>query len=88
MIDESAAFLPIWMVLSAAFGFFVGEACGGQARLRKYLEQANADLRDQIKNAQPCTPTLLCELNQQRRVINDIHKRVVAVTKGLEKRTS
>ena len=28
------------------------------------------------------------ELKQQRRVINDTHKRVVAVTKGLEKRAS
>jgi hypothetical protein len=88
MIDEAAAFLPIWMVLSATFGFMIGEAYGDQARHRKCLEQANADLRDQLQNAQPCTPTLQCELNQQRRVINDIHKRVVAVTKSFEKRTS
>jgi hypothetical protein len=88
MIDESAAFLPIWMALSATFGFMIGEAYGDQARHRKSLEQANADLRDQLQNAQPCTPTLQCELNQQRRVINDIHKHVVAVTKSLEKRAS
>jgi hypothetical protein len=88
MIEESAAFLPIWMLLSAAFGFMIGEAYGDQARYRKCLEQANADLRDQLQNAQPCTPTLQCELDQQRHVINDIHKRVVAVTKTLEKRAS
>ena len=87
MITESAAFLPIWMVLSAAFGFMIGEAYGDQARHRKSLEQANADLRNQLQNAQPCTPTLLCELNQQRKVINDTHKRVVAVTKSLQKPT-
>jgi len=46
MIDESAAVLPIWMLISAAFGFMVGEALGGQARVRKYLEQANDDLRE------------------------------------------
>ena len=88
MIDESAAFLPIWMVLSAAFGFMIGEAYGDQARHRKCLEQANDDLRDQLRNAEPCTPTLQCELKQQRRVINDIHKRVVAVTKSLENQAS
>jgi hypothetical protein len=48
MIDESAAVLPLWMLLSAALCFMLGEALGGQARVRKYLEQANDDLRDQL----------------------------------------
>ena len=85
MIEHPADFIPIWMVLSAAFGFFVGEAYGDQARHRKCLEQANADLRDQLQNVHTCLPTIQSALDQQRRVINDIHKRVVAVTKGLEK---
>jgi DNA invertase Pin-like site-specific DNA recombinase len=88
MIEESQDFLPIWMLLSAAFGFIAGEACGGQARLKKYLEQANADLRDQLQTAQSSTPDLQHALDQQRRVINDIHKRIVAVTKSLEKHPS
>jgi hypothetical protein len=88
MIDESTAFLPLWMVISAAIGFFVGEACGGQARLRKHLEQVNADLRDQLQSNQPGAPPLQRALDQQRHVINDIHKRIVAVSKGLEKRPS
>ena len=53
MIDESAAVLPLWMLISATFGFMIGEALGGQARVRKYLEQANDDLRDQIQEAHP-----------------------------------
>jgi septal ring factor EnvC (AmiA/AmiB activator) len=65
----------------------IGEALGGQARVRKYLEQANADLRDQLQEAQPGTQTLQRALDQQRRVINDIHKRIIAVTKGLQKPT-
>ena len=88
MIDESAAVLPLWMLISAAFGFMVGEAVGGQARVRKYLEQANDDLREQLQAAQPTPSTLQQELSQQRRVINDIHKRIAAVTKGLQKPTS
>ncbi len=88
MIDESAAVLPLWMLISATFGFMIGEAVGGQARVRKYLEQANDDLREQIQEVQPGAPDLQRELGQQRRVINDIHKRIVAVTKGLQKPTS
>jgi len=85
MIEQSADFIPIWMVLSAAFGFIVGDALGDQTRHRKCLEQANEDLRDQLQNAQPCSTNLQHALDQQRRVINDIHKRIIAVTKGLEK---
>ena len=87
MIDESAAVLPIWMLLSAAFGFMVGEAVGGQARVRKYLEQANDDLREQLQAARPEVSHVQQELTQQRRVVNDIHKRILAVTKGLQKPT-
>jgi hypothetical protein len=85
MIEQSADFIPIWMLLSAAFGFLVGEACGDLARHRKCLEENNADLRDQLQQAQSCTPDLHHELAHQRKIINDIHKRVLAVSKGLEK---
>jgi hypothetical protein len=88
MIDESAAVLPIWMLLSATFGFMIGEAVGGQARVRKYLEQANDDLREQLRAARPEASHLEQELTQQRRVINDIHKRIAAVTKGFKKPTA
>jgi hypothetical protein len=88
MIDESAAVLPLWMLLSATFGFMIGEALGGQARVRKYLEKANDDLREQLQEAQTGAPDLQRELGQQRRVINDIHKQIIAVTKGVQKPTS
>jgi hypothetical protein len=88
MIDESSAVLPLWMLLSATFGFMIGEAFGGQARLRKYLEQANEDLRDQLQKAHPGEAPSCQELHRLRGVIHDIHKHVVAVSKGLEKRPS
>ena len=88
MIDESAAVLPLWMLISAAFGFMIGEAVGGHARVRKYLEQANDDLREQLEAAQASPSTLQQELSHQRHVINDIHKRIVAVTKGSQKPAS
>ena len=88
MIDESAAVLPLWMLISAAVGFMLGEALGGQARLRKYLEQANQDLRKQLQQVWPAPSNLQQELTQQRRIINDIHKRIVTVTKGPKKPAS
>ena len=88
MIEESADFIPIWMLLSAAFGFFIGEAFGDSRRHRKCLEQDNEDLREQLQNNPYDTTNLRSALDQQCRVINDIHKRVIAVTKGLQKPAS
>ena len=85
MIEESADFIPIWMLLSAAFGFLIGEAFGDSRRHRQCLEQANEELREQLQNNPSNTTLLRSALDQQRRVINDIHKRVLVVTKGLEK---
>ena len=88
MIEESADFIPIWMLLSAAFGFLIGEAFGDSRRHRQCLEQANEELREQLQNNPSNTTLLRSALDQQRRVINDIHKRILAVSKGLEKPAS
>lgn len=88
MIDEATAVIPFWMILSAAFGFFAGEACGNYFRHRKCLEQANADLRHQLQKAGAGQEPLCREMKRLRGEINDIHKHVLAVSKGLEKRPS
>ena len=88
MIDESAAVFPLWMLLFAIFGFIVGDAFGDSTRHRKCLEQANEDLRDELEKTRSREEPLERELKQQRGVINDIHKHIVAVSKGLEKRPS
>ena len=88
MIEESTAIIPIWMVISAGFGFLIGETFGDSRRHRKCLEQENEDLREQLQNNPSNTTNLQSTLDQQRRVINDIHKRVIAVTKGLQKPAS
>ena len=67
MIDESAAVLPLWMLISATFGFMIGEAIGGQARVRKYIEKANEDLREQLQKAQPGAPGLGMRLQRATR---------------------
>lgn len=88
MIDESAAVLPAWMLFSAAFGFMIGEALGQNFRHRKYLEEANEDLREELEKARASEAPLHRELKQQRGVLHDIHKQVLAVSKALQKHTS
>ena len=88
MTENPADFIPIWMIMSAAFGFIVGEAFGDSSRHRKCLQQANEELRDRLQEATTDTEPIHRALKQQRGVINDIHSRLVAVSKGLEKRPS
>ena len=88
MIENSADFLPISMLLSAAFGFIIGDAFGDSRRHRKCLEQVNDDLRDELEKARANEKPLQRQLKQQRGIINDIHKKILAVSKGLEKRPS
>ncbi len=88
MIDEATAVLPLWMLLSSAFGFIVGEACGDRYRHRKCLEEINADLRSQLEKAGSEETSIYKELKHQRGELNDIHKLLTTVTKALEKRSS
>jgi flavodoxin len=86
MIDESA--IALGMLFSAVFGFIVGDAFGDTTRHRKCLEEANEDLRDQLEEAQAYKEPLRLAIKQQRGVINDIHKQILAVSKALQKRPS
>ena len=88
MIDESAAVLPLWMLISAAFGFMLGEALGGSGRIRKYLEQANDDLREQLQQRRPGESKLSEELDRQNQILNELHHYLIPVTKGSAKPTT
>jgi len=88
MIEDATVALPLWMILSAAFGFIVGEACGDHYRHRKCLEEINSDLREQLEKAGADEGPFCQELKRQRGELNDIHKLLTTVTKTLEKRPS
>jgi len=88
MTENPADFVPIWMILSAAFGFIIGDACGDYRRHRHCLQQANEELRERLEEASADTKPIQRALKEQRGVINDIHSRLLAVSKGLEKRPS
>jgi hypothetical protein len=86
MIESSADFVPIWMLIAAAFGFMVGEACGDHFRHQKCLKEANEELRDRLQETMANTKPIQLALKEQRGVINDIHSRLVAVSKTLKER--
>jgi len=88
MTENPADFVPIWMILSAAFGFIIGDACGDYRRHRHCLQQANEELRERLEEASADTKPIQRALKEQQGVINDIHSRLLAVSKGLEKRPS
>ena len=85
MIEESAAVLPMWMLLSAAFGFMIGEVLGQNFRYRKCLEEANEDLREELEKARACEAPLHHELKRQRGVLQDIHKQITVAARALQR---
>jgi hypothetical protein len=77
-----------WMPLAAAVGFILGEAYSDLRRHRKRYQDATDQLRETLKEAATFTDSIHRALRQQRGVINDIHKKMTAVTKTLPKRPS
>ena len=77
---EDMAFFPLWMLLFAGFGFVIGWALGDEVRRRKNAEERVEDLRDQLKHS-----AIPAQLREIRSVINDAHKHILAVSKGLQK---
>lgn len=88
MIEHSEDFLPLWMLIAAGFGFLAGELCGDHRRHLTCVQQANEQLRDQLEKTMVDAQPIKRALKEQRGVINDIHRRLVAVSQGLKKRPS
>lgn len=76
------------LLLALGLGLAVGWTAGDQTRRRKYAEQQLAELSK--KHEQPAIETqpIIRILTQQRGILNDIHKRIMAVSKGLQKQPS
>ena len=83
MIDNPADLIPIWMLIAASFGFMIGWAGGDETRRRKNAERQLDQLRETLPQLQPEAQPLMRILKQQRGILNDIHKRIMAVSKGL-----
>ena len=79
-MTENTASIPLWMLIMAAFGFMIGWALGDEVRRRKNAEERVDELRDQLKHS-----AVPAQLREIRSVINDAHRHILAVSKGLEK---
>jgi hypothetical protein len=79
MIEKAEDFLPLWMLLSACFGFLVGELCGDYHRHWKCLQRENDELRERADTPRDSQP-IEHALKEQRGVINDIHRRLCQST--------
>jgi ParB-like chromosome segregation protein Spo0J len=87
MIEESAH-LVRWMPLIAAIAFILGEAYADLRRRRKHLRELTEELQERLQQASLDMKPIQRALKEQRAVINDTHRRLLAVSKGLEKRPS
>ncbi len=82
MIEEAEDFIPHGCCYRPPSASSSAMPSATRRRYRKCLEQANDDLRDQLQNnSAQRNQSPQAALEQQRRVINDIHKRIVAVHK-------
>jgi hypothetical protein len=70
------------ILLSVGLGLMLGWVCGDEVRRRKNAEAKVEDLNLQAAS-QPPTPER--QLREIRKVLNDAHKHIVAVSKALKK---
>lgn len=84
-MTEANGWILLWMLIFAAFGFMIGWALGDEVRRRRTAEEQVEQLRQQLHYT---ITDQLHQLRQIRRVLNDAHRRIHAVSKSLEKRPS
>jgi hypothetical protein len=83
-MTENTVSILIFVLLAAASAFLIGWVCGEQVCHRKNAEEKVAQLSEQLQ--QPCSRAPKQErlLKEMRSVLNDAHKHIVAVSKGLK----
>ena len=86
-MTEANGWIPLWMLLMLGFGLMLGWELGDATRRRKNAEEQVELLREQLRTL-AAAPDQLSELRRIRHIVNDTHRRLCRVTKGLEKRPS
>src|ERR1035438_7310789 len=94
MSSEKAPASCLWEAASARSRFPLMRRLSGACQsawpclaVNQFPSVAKGGAEKTAVGGRPCTPDLQDALDQQRRVINDTHKRVVAVTKADRKST-
>ena len=80
-MNDGTALMLLWALIFAAVGLMVGVKLGDEARRRRCAEDKVDELRDQLQH----TGVSARQLKEMRSVLNDVHKHILAVSKGLEK---
>ena len=82
-MTEDTAYILLWMMIVFSLGFVIGWAFGEELGRRRCAEAKVEDLRGQLKH----TGTLALDrrLRQMHGTLNDAHKLILAVSKGLQK---
>ena len=80
-MTKDTAYTLLRRLILFCLGFIFGWAGGEELSRRRCAEEKVEDLRDQLEEA----ATQQRQLQQMRGVLNDTHKRLLAVSKGLEK---
>jgi hypothetical protein len=75
------------MLLALSFGMAIGWTAGDEMRRRKNAEHQLNLLRENLQQPHIEALPVLSMLKQQRGILNDIHKRILAVSKDLGKQT-
>ena len=82
-MTEDTVYILLWMLIVFSMGFVIGWAFGEELERRRCAEEQVEDLRDQLKHAG--TLGLDRRLRLMHSTLNDAHKLILAVSKGLQK---
>ena len=83
-MNEGNSYTLLYMLMAVALGFMMGWGFGEQTARKHSAEDLIGELRDRLHSSTDLTR----QLKQLQAVLNDLHKKVSAVSKGLENRPS
>jgi hypothetical protein len=83
-MKDNTVWILLYMLLAAAFAYMIGWISGDQVSRRKSAEQRLAELTSYLPRIWSKASDQQHELKQMRSVLNDAHKQIVAVSKGLK----
>jgi Flp pilus assembly protein TadB len=83
-MSENTVWILLYMLLAASFGLMIGWVCGEQVSRRKNAEAMVEDLSERLEQASSEAPARNRQLQEMRKVLNDTHKQILAVSKALK----
>jgi hypothetical protein len=82
-MSDTIVSILFYISIAATLGFMIGWLCGEQVARRKNAEAMVQELGERLEEASSETSQDR-QLSQMRRVLNDAHRHILAVSKGLK----